>query len=74
MLQYGSEALAFDLGISICVFFEIHQKGNHNRMVPDFSSDYVKAISYFMKFKNISPHSMGMIFRSLFVPLKPHSE
>lgn len=70
--NYPSDLLAFSMGLAICHFFESHQ--NAPSVVPKVEEnqyDYYKAICYVMKFKNLSPHAMGMIYRSLFVPLAP---
>ena len=71
--KYPSELPAFDLGMSICSYFE-----NPGKLRPDTAPDitkndydYYKTICYVMKFKSLSPHSMGMIYRSLFVPIVP---
>lgn len=72
--DYASEYLAFDLGLSICEFFENNRPGRGQKLVPDFPPDFYETISYFMKFKNLSPHAMGIIYRSLFMPMKAKPE
>ncbi len=71
--KQGSECLAFELGLSICEFF-VRDGGDGVKMVPDISADYWETVTYFMKFKNLSPHAMGIIYRSLFVPLTPKAQ
>ena len=70
--KYPSELPAFDLGLSACSFFEQCKKGQPAGApaVEANNFDYYKAMCYVMKFKSLSPHSMGMIFRSLYVPLE----
>ena len=72
--KFGAEYLAFDLGLSICEFFENNQAGREKKLVPDFPPDFYETVTYFMKFKNLSPHAMGIIYRSLFIPMKAKPE
>lgn len=72
--KYDSEYLAFDFGLTICEFFENNRPGRGQKLVPDFPPDFYETISYFMKFKNLSPHAMGIIYRSLFMPMKAKPE
>ena len=72
--DYGSEYLAFDFGFAICEFFENNRPGRGQKLVPDFPPGFYETISYFMKFKNLSPHAMGIIYRSLFMPMKAKPE
>ena len=68
--KYPSELPAFEMGLTICDFFaENAANGGTDR--PGVDLDYYEAVCYLMKFKSISPHSMGMIYRSLFVELAP---
>lgn len=69
--KYPSELLAFDMGLAVCDFFESNKIGGKTGKpaVHENDFDYYKAVCCVMKFKNMSPHSMGMIYRSLYVPL-----
>lgn len=69
--KYPSELPAFDLGVSVCDFFERRKKTNPagGPAIEENDFDYYKAMCYVMKFKSLSPHSMGMIYRSLYVPV-----
>lgn len=64
----------FDFGLTICHFFE-HQKKQNPSGAPAIGGNdgfsYHESICYVMEFKNLSPHSMGMIYRSLYVPVNP---
>lgn len=72
--KYPSELPAFDFGMTVCDFFERHRKENASG-VPAVGEcdnfDYHESVCYLMKFKNLSPHSLGMIYRSLYVPVGP---
>lgn len=75
--RYPSEFPAFNLGLYICSSFQTEQIGNPSSDVPDIEEnnfDYYKDICFLLKRKNLSPHSLGMIYRSLFVPLRAKKE
>jgi len=76
MEDYSSELAAFDLGLYICSGFEAGKQKNPSD-VPDIDEndfDYYKDVCFLLKRKNLSPHSLGMIYRSLFVPLREKKE
>ena len=56
---------AFSLGYRICFFFE-QNKESEIRLPRPINADYIRHISYYMKYKNVSPHAMGLVYRSLF--------
>ena len=56
---------AFSLGYRICFFFE-KNKESEIRLPRPINADYIRHISYYMKYKNVSPHAMGLVYRSLF--------
>lgn len=66
LFGYGNEYLAFDFGFQICRFYEISKDGGSKRaeelVLPP---DYYQSLCHFMKYKNISPHAMYTIYRSL---------
>lgn len=69
LTKYGRSFLAFHLGYEICHFYERNREegglpGSAPR-IPD--ADFVETLCYVMKYKNLSPHAMGMIYRSLFL-------
>lgn len=64
--DYSRAFLAFYFGYRICYFIEANsEKGGGALPRPDM--DYLKSLCYVMKYKSLSPHAMGMIYRSLFV-------
>ncbi|MBC7953430.1 MAG: hypothetical protein H7Z12_16620 [Rhodospirillaceae bacterium] len=68
LLKYGNEYLAFDLGYRICRYFEVSREDNplseDGRLL---TPDYLRTISHFLKTKNVSPHAMYLILKSLFL-------
>jgi hypothetical protein len=66
---YANEYLAFDFGFQFCKFYEIHKKeGSSDRAKKIIlTPDYYKTICDFMKYKSVSPHSLFMIYKSLFL-------
>ncbi|MBE8157939.1 MAG: hypothetical protein HAW59_00870 [Betaproteobacteria bacterium] len=68
--KFPSELLAFDMGLALCDFFENNkEKPSGTPAVGENKFSYYKEICYVMKFKNMPPHSTGMIYRSLYVPV-----
>lgn len=68
LFKYGNEYLAFDLGYRICRFFEIGRVDYP--LAPDarvLTQDYLRTVSHFLKVKNVSPHAMYLILKSLFL-------
>jgi hypothetical protein len=65
---YANEYLAFDFGYQICAYYEIENKEKPSPRAGSLalSPDYYQMISHFMKFKNVSPHAMHLIYKSLF--------
>lgn len=63
--ELGRAYHAFKLGYGICRHFEMHQ-GSSSKSQFLIDMDYIKTICYLMKYKNVSPHAMGVIYRSLF--------
>ena len=61
MIEYGHVYLAFATGYTICRFFE-----SWRSTIPELDKDYIDGICYLMKYKSISPHALGFIYRSLF--------
>ena len=67
MFNYSAEYLAFELGLRICRFFS--EYGEIDKVaIPDPSPDYFKAVCYFLKYKQVSPHALVIIYESLFAP------
>ena len=71
--EYPSELLAFGFGLAICNFYESEKegaaplsRGKGDTNLIDMDEGYIQTVCYMMKFKNLSPHSMGLIYRSLY--------
>lgn len=68
LLGYRNEYLAFDYAFQICLYYEIGQEGGSARASNlHLSREYYQTICQFMKFKNVSPHAMHLILKSLFL-------
>ena len=65
---YANEYLAFDFGYQICNFYEQKSVERPSPRAKGLilSPDYYQMICHFMKFKNVSPHAMHLIYKSLF--------
>ena len=61
LIEYGHVYLAFAAGYKICAFFE-----SERSVIPEPDKNYIDGICYLMKYKSISPHALGFIYRSLF--------
>lgn len=70
LICYSSEYPAFDLGYRICWFYEVGrlENGPGNPRVKAFylDEDYIGAMCCFLKEKNVSPHALYLIYKSLF--------
>ena len=62
--EYGHVYLAFALGYKICLFYVSESTGG--KTMPELELNYIDSICYLMKYKSVSPHSLGFIYRSLF--------
>jgi hypothetical protein len=65
--KYGTEFLAFDFGFKICQYYELEKIVTPKTSAPKLSKDYIIDVCHMMKFKHVSPHSMFLIYRSLFI-------
>ena len=65
LLDYRHVYLAFWLGYKICLFYE-RETAPAGRILPTPDKSYTRSVCYLMKYKSISPHAMGFIYRSLF--------
>jgi hypothetical protein len=67
LYKCGMEYLAFDWAFQICLF---HEKTRPDKTLRadqmSLSRDYIETICHFLKRKNVSPHALSLIFRSLF--------
>lgn len=79
-LQYGNEICAFQIGFRICLYFEISRPYEQEnvtaiRHFPDIDTHLknsrlktrmLKDFVMIMKHKNMSPHSLFLLYKSLF--------
>ena len=69
IFESGRSFHAFMIGYRICWFFERHKEEvlSQAKSLPELNEDYIRAICHVMQYKDISPHAMGLIYRSLFL-------
>ena len=60
LCEYTDVYLAFDFGLRICERF------NYLGETKNFTKNYLRMMCYFLKYKNVSPHGLIMIYQSLF--------
>lgn len=66
--SFGRQYQAFCLGYAICLTLESKkEKSSAGKALPEISDDYIRTVCYFMKHENISSHSIGLIYRALFI-------
>ena len=66
LFEYGRVYLPFLLGYRICWFFEDNRKDRDSKLPGFLDQNYVNIACYFMRYKNVSPHALGLVYRSLF--------
>lgn len=80
LVQYGNVFAAFDIGLRICRYWESARKdipysSSTRETILNFSiptgSEYIEDMCYTLAEKNISPHSLNMLYKSLFLPFRP---
>lgn len=64
LFAYGNEYLAFDLGLQFSLFYERHGKSLRAEGL-NITRDYIGTMCHFLKFKNVSPHALFLIYKSL---------
>lgn len=65
--QFNTEYIAFDVGYQICEFYET--AALPSGVVPrkfGIDDEYLASICCFLKEKNVSPHALYLIYKSLF--------
>jgi hypothetical protein len=68
LFGYCNEYLAFELGLQFCRFYEIGKPGGSaraNSLV--LSEDYIRTMCHFLKYKQVSPHALFLVYKSLFL-------
>lgn len=65
--KYGTEFMAFDFGFQICQYYEMEKIDNPLHEPPALSGEYIHDVCYMMKFKHVSPHSLFLVYKSIFV-------
>jgi hypothetical protein len=65
---YHNEYLAFDFAYQICRYYEVKHKEKPSDRAANLvlSPDYYQTAVHFMKYKNVSPHAIHLIYKSLF--------
>lgn len=67
LFGYHNEYVSFDLGFQICKFYETAVNGENSRAgTLVLTEDFYNTICHFLKYKTVSPHSITMIYKSLF--------
>lgn len=64
LMRYGHGYLAFAYGYKISLLYV--RKDTGGQTMPELTSNYIESICNLMKYKSVSPHSLGFIYRSLF--------
>lgn len=68
LFEYGTEFIAFDFAFQICFYYESERTDRHTEFkAPLLTPNYLRDICHMLKFKHVSPHSMTLIYRSLFL-------
>lgn len=67
MFGFWNEYVAFELGFQLCKFYELGQRGARRRGEFYPSAEYYRTMCQFLRFKNVSPHALYLIYKSLFV-------
>lgn len=65
MAGHANEYIAFDIGFQFCKFYEIAIGSTRANSI-NLDEDYIRTTCHFMKYKQVSPHSLFMIYKSLF--------
>lgn len=64
LFGYANEYVAFDIGFQFCKFYEADSPRAESLQL---DQGYIKMVCHFMKYKNLSPHALTVIYRSLFM-------
>ena len=66
LMRYGHVYLAFAYGYRICLLYVRESTGGKTMPELTPNPNYIESICNLMKYKSVSPHSLGFIYRSLF--------
>ncbi len=67
MFRYHQAYFAFDTGLSICDYFERESGGTEEgALTIKLSKDFLHMVCHFIKYKNVSPHGLIMIYQALY--------
>lgn len=67
LFKYGNQYCAYHLGFRICAYFEANRVDSEIYSSDyDLNHDYKVVVSHFLKTKNVSPHALFLIYKSLF--------
>ena len=68
LFGYCNEYLAFDLGYQFCRYYEINKAGGSQRATTlILDEDYLRTTCHFLKYKQVSPHALYLLYKSLFL-------
>lgn len=69
-VEFANELSSFFLGFHFCLRYEFDER-RWDLETGHLDDDYVATIATLLKRKNVSPHAMYLIYKSLFVDLEP---
>ena len=76
-LHYGNEICSFMVGFRICLFFETARKSSSERLAElasiHLDPEFLRDVAVVFYEKNVSPHAVYMIYRSLFYEIRGDS-
>jgi len=64
LFEYGNEYLAFDFALQFSLFYE-RDGASPRAHGLNITQDYIRTVCHFLKFKNVSPHALFLIYKSL---------
>lgn len=64
--DYGRVYHPFMLGYRICWSFERNKEDGSPFLSTTINANYINTVCYYMKYKSVSPHALGLIYQSLF--------
>lgn len=71
--EFSNELLSFFLGFHFCLRYEFTPTG-WDLSATNLDDNYVATIATLLKRKNVSPHAMYLIYKSLFTELRPRTD